>query len=94
MRGGSVKTLRNGKGEAVMLAVMGVMMVGGMLLWMFSGHSYMSGMHGGGHPASEVRSGEHHGGAHDAPEGRRGGEEYDDSEQGRLGAPYRSDRST
>ena len=86
-------TLRNGTGEAVMLAVMGVMMVGGLLLWMFSGHSHMSGMHGGRHPASEVRSGERHKGAHDAPEGRRGEGEYDISEQGRPGAPDRSDRS-
>jgi hypothetical protein len=35
-----------------MLAVMGIMMVGGMLLWMFSGHSHMSAMHGGRHPAN------------------------------------------
>ena len=55
-----------------MLAVMGIMMVGGMLLWMFSGHSHMSAMHGGGHPASEVRSGEHHGGAYDAQAGHLG----------------------
>ena len=65
--------LRNEKGEVVMLAVMGVMMVGGLIFWMFSGHSHMSGMHGGRHPASEVRSGERGGGAHAAPEEHPGG---------------------
>ncbi|GAB4234174.1 MAG: hypothetical protein OHK0028_10300 [Deltaproteobacteria bacterium] len=40
-------TLRNAKGEAVMLAVMGIMMVGGVIFRMFSGHSHMFGMHGG-----------------------------------------------
>jgi hypothetical protein len=78
VKGESVMTLRNEKGEAVTLAVMGIMMVGGLLLWMFSGHSHMSGMHGGRHPESEVRSGERHGGAHDAVEGHRG-EEGDDA---------------
>ena len=65
-------TLRNAKGEVVMLAVMGVMMVGGLIFWMFSGHSHMSGMHGGRHPASEVRSGERGGGAHEAHEAPEG----------------------
>ena len=65
-------TLRNEKGEAVMLAVMGIMMVGGLIFWMFSGHSHMSAMHGGRHPASEVRSGERHGGAYDAHGGTPG----------------------
>jgi hypothetical protein len=65
--------LRNEKGEVVMLAVMGVMMVGGLIFWMFSGHSHMSGMHGGRHPAApEVRSGERHGGAHDAHDATEG----------------------
>lgn len=77
-------TLQSEKGEAVMLAVMGVMMVGGLIYWMFSGHSHMSGMHGGRHPASEVRSGERHGGAHDAPEGHRGDEADDVSERDGL----------
>jgi len=43
-------TMRNEKGEVVTLALMGIMMVGGLLFWMFSGHSHMSGMHGGRHP--------------------------------------------
>jgi len=64
--------MRDKQGEAVMLAVMGVMIVGGLIYWMFSGHSHMPGMHGGRHPASEVRSGEHHGGSNDAVEGDRG----------------------
>jgi hypothetical protein len=85
--------LRNGKGEAVMLAVMGIMMVGGMLLWMFSGHSPMSAMHGGRHPASEVRSGDHQGGAHDAVEGHRGEEGGDVSEQDALRTPSRDERN-
>jgi len=84
-------TSRNEKGEAVMLAVMGIMMVGGMLLWMFSEHSHMSAMHGGRHPTSEVRSGEHHGGAHDAPDGNRGEEEHDVSERDRPGSPDRGE---
>jgi len=72
-------TLRSRRGEAVMLAVMGIMMVGGLIFWMFSGDSHMSGTHGGRHPAAEVRSGEHHGGAHDAPEGHPGGKRDDES---------------
>jgi len=86
-------TLRNEKGEAVMLAVMGIMMVGGLIFWMFSGRSHMSGMHGGRDPASEVRSGEHHGGAHDAPDGRRGEEGDDVSERDRPRAPDRGEQS-
>jgi hypothetical protein len=86
-------TLRDKKGEAITLAVMGVMMVGGLLLWMFSGHSHMSGMHGGRHPASEVRSGEGHGGAHVAPEGRRGEEGEDVSERDRPRADDRVEQS-
>jgi hypothetical protein len=67
-------TLRSRRGEAVILAVMGIMMVGGMLLGMFYGHSHRSAMHGGRNPASEVRSGEPPGGVHDAPEGHPGDE--------------------
>lgn len=77
-------TLRSRRGEAVTLAVMGIMMVGGLIFWMFSGHSHMSGMHGGRHPASEVRDGERHGSAHDAPEGHPGEEGDDVSERDRL----------
>jgi hypothetical protein len=61
-------TLLSRRGEALMLVVMGIMMVGGLFFWMFSGHSHMSAMHGGRNPASEVRSGEHHGDAHDSVE--------------------------
>jgi hypothetical protein len=86
-------TSRNEKGEAVMLAVMGIMMVGGLIFWMFSGHSHMSGMHGGRHPASEVRSGEHHGGAHDAPDGRRGEKGDDVSERDGLRTPGGDERN-
>jgi hypothetical protein len=86
-------TMRNEKGEVVTLAVMGIMMVGGVLLWMFSGHSHMSGMHGGRHPASEVRSGELHGGAHDAQEGRPGEAGDDVSERDRPAAPDRGEQS-
>jgi hypothetical protein len=85
--------LRSRRGEAVMLAVMGIMMVGGLIFWMFSGHSHMSAMHGGRHPASEVRSGEHHGGAHDAPEGHRGEEGDDVSERGGLRTPGGDERN-
>jgi hypothetical protein len=88
-------TLRSRRGEAVMLAVMGIMMVGGMLLWMFSGHSPMSGMHGGKHPASEVRSGEHHGGVHDvhdAPEGHLGGKREDEPVRDRPRTPGGDER--
>ncbi len=70
-----------------MLAVMGVMMVGGLIFWMFTGHSHMSGMHGGRHSAApEVRSEERHGAAHeahDAPEGYPGGKRDDASERDR-----------
>ena len=86
-------TLRNKKGEAVMLAVMGIMMVGGLIFWMFSGHSHMSGMHGGRHPASEVRSGDHHGGAHDAVEGYRGEERDVVSERDGLRTPGGDERN-
>jgi len=86
-------TMRNEKGEVVMLAVMGVMMVGGLIFWMFSDRSHMSWMHGGRHPASEVRSGEHHGGAHDAPDGRRGDEGDDVSERDGLRTPGRDERN-
>ena len=86
-------TLRNEKGEAVTLAVMGIMMVGGLLLWMFSGHSHMFGMHGGRHPASEVRSGEHHGGGHDASEGHPGDEGDDVSERDRPRTPGGDERN-
>ena len=77
-------TLGCRRGEAVMLAVMGIMMVGGFIFWMFSGHSHMSAMHGGRHPASEVRSGERHGGTHDASEGHPGDEGDDVSVRDRL----------
>ena len=86
-------TLRNEKGEAVILAVMGVMMVGGLVIWMFSGHSHMFGMHGGKHPASEVRFGEHHGGAHDAAGGPRGDEGDDVSERDGLQTPGGDERN-
>lgn len=69
-------TLQNRSGEAVILVVMGIMM-GGMLLWMFSGHSHMSSTHGGRHSASEVRSGDRHDDVHDASE-RNPGNEGDD----------------
>jgi hypothetical protein len=85
--------LRSRKGEAVTLAVMGIMMVGGLLLWMFSGHSHMFGMHGGRHPASEVRSGEHHGSAHDAQEGHPDGVGDDLSKRDRPGAPEQGEQS-
>lgn len=81
---------RNRKGEAT-LAVMGIMMTAGLLLWMFSGHSHMSGMHGGRHPASEVRSGERHEGVHDAQEGHPGEAEDDVSERDRPRAPGRGE---
>jgi hypothetical protein len=89
-------TLRNAKGEAVMLAVMGIMMVGGLIFWMFSGHSHMSWMHGGRHPASEVRDGERHGGAHDthdAPEKHPGGRMDEESVRDRLRTPGGDDRN-
>ncbi len=86
-------TLRSRRGEAVMLAVMGIMMVGGLIFWMFSGHSHMSWMHGGRHPASEVRSGEHHGGAHDASEGHRAEEGDDASERNGLRTPGGDERN-
>ena len=85
--------LRSRKGEAVTLAVMGIMMVGGLLLWMFSGHSHMFGMHGGRHPAPEVRSGERHEGVHDAPDGRRGEEGDDVSERDGLRTPGGDERN-
>jgi hypothetical protein len=86
-------TLRNARGEAVMLAVMGIMMVGGLIYWMFSGHSHMSGMHGGRHPASEVRDGERHGSAHDAPERHPGEEREGSLERDRLRAPGGDERN-
>lgn len=92
VRGGSRMTLQSRKGEAVILAVMGIMMVGGLIYWMFSGHSHMSAMHGGRHPAWEGRSGEHHGGAHDAVEGHRGEEGDDVSERDGLQTPVGDER--
>jgi hypothetical protein len=86
-------TLRNARGEAVMLAVMGIMMVGGLIYWMFSGHSHMSGMHGGRHPSSEVRDGERHGSAHDAPEEHPGGKRDDESVRDRLRTPGGDERN-
>ena len=86
-------TMRSRRGEAVMLAVMGIMMVGGLVFWMFSGRSHMSGMHGGRHPASEVRSGERHGGAHVAPEERRGEEGEDVSERDGIRTPGGNERN-
>ncbi|MHB1013556.1 MAG: hypothetical protein ACYC37_11770 [Desulfobacteria bacterium] len=86
-------TSRNKKGEAVTLAVMGIMMVGGLLLWMFSGHSHMFGMHGGRHPASEVRSGERHEGVHDAQEGHPGEEGDDVPERDGLRTPGGDERN-
>ncbi len=89
-------TLRNEKGEAVTLALMGVMMVGGLLLWMFSDNSHMSWMHGGKHSSSEVRSGEHHGGTHDAqdaPEELPGGRMEDESVRDRLRTPGGDERN-
>jgi hypothetical protein len=89
-------TLRNAKGEAVMLTVMGIMMVGGLIYWMFSGHSHMSGMHGGRHPASEVHDGERHGSAHDAqdaPEEHPGGRMDEESVRDRLRTPGGDDRN-
>jgi len=86
-------TLRSRRGEAVMLAVMGIMMVGGLFLWMFSGKSHMSAMHGGRHPASEARSGERHGGAHDAPERHRAEEGDDVSVRDHLRTPGGDERN-
>jgi hypothetical protein len=80
-------TLRSRRGEAVMIAVMGIMMVGGFFLWMFSGKSHMSAMHGGRHPASEVRGGERSGGAHGAPEGHLGAKREDESVRDRPRTP-------
>jgi hypothetical protein len=93
MKGENAMPLRNEKGEVVMLAVMGVMMVGGLIFWMFSGHSHMSGMHGGRHPASEVRSGERDEGAHDAPEGHLGGKMEDESVRNRPRTPGGDERN-
>jgi hypothetical protein len=84
--------LRSRKGEAVTLAIMGVMMVGGLFLWMFSEPFHMSGMHGGRHPAPEVRSGDHHGGARDAREGHAGEAEDEVSGRDRPAAHERGEK--
>ena len=86
-------TLRNEKGEAVTLAIMGIMMVGGLIFLMFSGRSHMPWMHGGKHPASEVRDGERHGGNHDASEGHPGDEGDDASERDGLRTPGGDERN-
>jgi len=43
------KRLRGKSGEAVMLVVMGVMLVGGLVVWMMRGDFHIMPMHGSGH---------------------------------------------
>ena len=52
MRTGGEATLRNVRGEAVVI-LMAAMMIGGILLWMAAGHFH--GKHGGRHDAAASR---------------------------------------
>jgi len=46
--------LRTEAGEAVMLVIMGAMVVGGIVVWLSTGHFHMMGMHGGKHTKEET----------------------------------------
>ena len=57
--------LRTEAGEAVMLVIMGAMVVGGLFVWLATGHFHMMGMHGGKHTKEETVTSV----PHDAQEG-------------------------
>ena len=46
--------LRGKSGEAVMLILMGAMILGGIVVWLATGHFHMMGMHGGKHTKEET----------------------------------------
>lgn len=57
--------LQEKKGEAVMLVIMGVMMVGGLILWLTRGEFHMMPMQGKGHNHMNAKTGS-------SPHGPRG----------------------
>lgn len=77
--------LRKDGGEAVMLVVMGVMMVGGLVLWLATGNFHMMGMHGGKHEKTGTVSTDHHGLKQDPADRQAEGDEGDGAEQGTGG---------
>ncbi len=50
------KRLRGKIGEAVMIVIMGAMVVGGIVMWLSTGHFHMMPGHGGKHTKEEAVS--------------------------------------
>ena len=65
---------RGEKGEAVMAVIMGVMIVGGLILWAATGHFHMMPGHGNKPAESGVSSVPPHGAGKDHAPARPGGE--------------------
>jgi len=68
------KRLRGKSGEAVMLVLMGAMVVGGLVVWLSTGHFHGMPMHGEKHTKEETVSPPHdsrHGSAASRSEGRQ-----------------------
>ena len=79
------KRLRGKSGEAVMLVIMGAMVVGGLVVWLSTGHFHMMGMHGGKHEKTETVSTNHHGSKQDPNDGQAESDEGGGAEQGTEG---------
>jgi hypothetical protein len=72
-------------GEAVMLVIMGAMVVGGLVVWLSTGHFHMMPMHGEKHEKTETVSTNHHGSKPEPAIGRSEGREANGVEQGMEG---------
>jgi len=77
--------LRGKSGEAVMFVIMGAMIVGGLVVWLTTGHFHMMPMHGEKHTKEESVSPAPHGApeghAASRPEGRRQADEEQDNKE-------------
>ncbi len=81
------KRLRGKNGEAVMLVIMGSMVVGGIVVWLATGHFHMMPMHGEKHEKAETVSTNHHGLKPAPADGRSEGREANGVEQRTEGRP-------
>lgn len=77
--------LRGKSGEAVMLILMGAMVVGGLVVWLATGHVHMMPMHGEKHTKEETVSPAFHdtreGSAASHSEGSRNADEEQSNHQ-------------
>jgi hypothetical protein len=79
--------LREKRGEAVMLVIMGAMIVGGIIVWLATGDFHMMPMHGKKHEKTGTVSTNHHGLKQDSPDGQSEGDEGDGSGYGTEARP-------